>query len=68
MKLEYRVLEVATGDEWQCNYCFLNFEDQTNLNFNTAPATHQMVGHNTPDGYSDIVYICGECKKDYSQT
>ena len=24
-----------------------------------------MVAHNTPDGYSDIVFICGECKKDY---
>jgi hypothetical protein len=24
-----------------------------------------MVARNTPDGYSDIVFICGECKKDY---
>ena len=24
-----------------------------------------MVGRNTPDGYADIVFICGECKKDY---
>ena len=31
----------------------------------TATATHQMVARNTPDGYSDIVFICGECKKDY---
>jgi septal ring factor EnvC (AmiA/AmiB activator) len=23
------------------------------------------VARNTPDGYSDIVFICGECKKDY---
>jgi hypothetical protein len=24
------------------------------------------VARNTPDGYSDIVFICGECKKDYN--
>nr|CAG8540174.1 9739_t:CDS:2 [Entrophospora candida] len=24
-----------------------------------------MAAHNTPDGHSDIVFICIECKKDY---
>ena len=65
MKLEYRVLEIAKGDERECNFCFLDYDDPTLLNFDTAPATHQMVARNTPDGYSDIVFICGECKKDY---
>ena len=65
MRLEYRVLEIAIGDEQECNFCFIDFGDPTLLNFDTAPATHQMVARNTPDGYSDIVFICGECKKDY---
>ena len=51
MRLEYRVLEIAQGDEHECNFCFLDFEDPTNLNFDTAPATHQMVARNTLDGY-----------------
>src|SRR5207247_457229 len=65
MRLEYRILEIAQGDEQECNVCFLDFDDPTLLNFDTAPATHQMVARNTPDGYSDIVFICGECKNDY---
>ena len=65
MRLEYRILEIAQGDEQECNFCFLDFDDPTLLNFDTAPATHQMVARNTPDGYSDIVFICGECKNDY---
>ena len=66
MRLEYRILEIAQGNEQECNFCFLDFDDPTLLNFDIAPATHQMVAHNTPDGYSDIVFICGECKKDYN--
>ena len=66
MRLEYRILEIAQGDEQECNFCFLDFDDPTLLNFDTAPATHQMVARNTPDGYSDIVFICSECKKDYN--
>ena len=66
MRLEYRILEIAQGDEQECNFCFLDFDDPTLLNFDTAPATHQMVAHNTPDGYTDIVFICSECKKDYN--
>jgi len=66
MRLEYRILEIAQGDEQECNVCFLDFDDPTLLNFDTAPATHQMVAHNTPDGYTDIVFICSECKKDYN--
>ena len=58
-------LEIAKGDEQECKFCFLDFDDPTLLNFDTAPATHQMVACNTPDGYSDIVFICGDCKKDY---
>jgi len=65
MKLEYRVLEIVKGDEQECNFCFLDFNDPTNFNFDTAPATHQMTARNSPDGYSDIVFICDECKKDY---
>ena len=65
MRLEYRILEIAQGNEQECNFCFLDFDDPTLLNFDTAPATHQMVARNTPDGYSDIVFICGECKNDY---
>ena len=65
MRLEYRILEIAQGDEQECNFCFLDFDDPTLLNFDTTPATHQMVARNTLDGYSDIVFICGECKKDY---
>src|SRR6266511_662974 len=65
MRLEYRILEIAQGDEQECNFCFLDFDDPTLLNFDTAPAAHQMVARNTLDGYADIVFICGECKKDY---
>ena len=65
MKLEYRVLELEKGDEQECNFCFLDYNDPTLLNFDTASATHQMVARDTPDGYSDIVFICNECKKDY---
>ena len=65
MKLEYRVLEISKDDEQECNFCFLDFNDPTNFSLDTAPATHQMVGHNTPDGYADIVFICKDCKKDY---
>jgi hypothetical protein len=65
MRLEYRILEITQGDEQECNFCLLDFDDPTLLNFDTALASHQMVARNTPDGYSDIVFICGECKKDY---
>src|SRR6185312_7074489 len=67
MKLEYRVLEISKDDEQECNFCFLDFDDldPTNFSLDTAPATHQMVGRNTPDGYADIVFICEDCKKDY---
>ncbi|CAJ0911210.1 21649_t:CDS:2 [Entrophospora sp. SA101] len=67
MRLEYRILEIAQGNEQECNFCFLDFDDPTLLNFDTALATHQMA-HNTPDGYSDIVFICSECKKDQCGT
>jgi hypothetical protein len=66
MKLDYRIVELAEGDEKKCNYCFLNFEDPTNLNFNTSPATHQMVALDKETGdYVDIVFICDDCKKDF---
>ncbi|CAJ0648854.1 8468_t:CDS:2 [Entrophospora sp. SA101] len=48
------VLEIAKGDEQECKFCFLDIDDQTLLKFDTAPATHQIVACNTPDGYSDI--------------
>ena len=56
---------MAKGDEQECNFCLLDFDGPTLLNFDTAPATHQMVARNTPDGYSDIVFICKEYEKDY---
>ena len=65
MRLEYRILEITQGDEQECNFCLLDFDDPTLLNFDTALASHQMVARNTPDGYSDIVFICGEYKNYY---
>ena len=56
---------MAKGDKQECNFCFLDIDDPTLLNLDTAPATHQMVARNTPDVYSDIVFICKDCKKDY---
>ena len=47
MRLEYRVLEIAKDDEQECNFCFLDYNDSTLHNFDTAPATHQMIGRNT---------------------
>jgi hypothetical protein len=66
MRLDYRVVEVTKGQERECNYCPLNFEDQTNLNFNTSPASHQVVAldKETSD-YADIAFICGKCKDDF---
>ena len=43
MRLEYRILEITQGDEQECNFCLLDFDDPTLLNFDTATATHQMV-------------------------
>ncbi|CAJ0899680.1 11697_t:CDS:2, partial [Entrophospora sp. SA101] len=63
MRLEYRILEIAQGNEQECNFCFLDFDDPTLLNFDTAPVTHQMMANNTPDGYSDIIFICSECQR-----
>jgi len=40
------VLEIAKDDEQECNFCFLDYNDPTLLNFDTAPATHQMVARN----------------------
>jgi len=65
MKLEYRVLELAKGDKQECNYCLLDYDDPTLLNFDTAPATHQMIALEEDGSNADIVFICGECKKDY---
>jgi len=65
MKLEYRVLELVKGDEQECNYCFLDYDDPTLLNFDTAPATHQMVALEEDGSNADIVFICKDCKKDY---
>ena len=59
------MLEIAKDDEQECNFCFLDYDDPTLLNFDTASAAHQMVARHTIDGYSDIVFICNECKKDY---
>ena len=65
MRLEYRVLELAEEDKQECNYCPLDYDDPTLLNFDTAPATHQMVALEEDGGNADIVFICKDCKKDY---
>ena len=46
MRLEYRILELVKGDEQECSYCFVDYSDQTNLDFSTASATYQMVALN----------------------
>ena len=65
MKLEYRVLELAKGDEQECHYCFVDYDDPTNLNFDTAPATHEMVALEEDGSSADIAFICKECKVEY---
>ncbi|CAJ0866017.1 15219_t:CDS:1, partial [Entrophospora sp. SA101] len=42
-------LEITKDDEQECNFCFLDFGDPNLLNFDTEPATHQMVACNNPD-------------------
>ena len=65
MKLEYRTLELAKGDEQECHYCFVDYDNPTNLNFDTAPATHQMIAHTETEQYFDISFICKDCKAEY---
>src|SRR5215813_7799205 len=65
MRLEYRVLELAEGNKQECNYCPLGYDDPTLLNFDTAPATHQMVALEEDGGNGYIVFILKDCKKDY---
>src|SRR6185369_10190409 len=65
MKLEYRVLELAKGNEQECHYCFVDYDDPTNLNFDTTPATHQMIAHTETEQYFDIAFICKDCKVEY---
>ena len=65
MKLEYRVLELINGDEQECSYCFIDYSDQTNLDFSTAPAAYQMVAHTKSEQYFDISFICKDCKLEY---
>jgi len=65
MSLEYRVLELIKEDEQECSYCFIDYSDQTNLDFSTAPATYQMVAHTKTEQYFDISFICKDCKIEY---
>jgi len=65
MKLEYRVLELVNGNEQECSYCFIDYSDQTNLDFSTAPAAYQMVAHTKSEQYFDISFICKDCKLEY---
>ena len=65
MRLEYRVLELAKEKENDCSYCFIDYDDQTNLDFSTASATHQMVAHTETEQYFDISFICKDCKVEY---
>ena len=65
MRLEYRVLELAKGNENDCSYCFIDYDNQTNLDFSTASATHQMVAHTETEQYFDISFICKDCKAEY---
>ncbi|CAJ0760707.1 22964_t:CDS:2, partial [Entrophospora sp. SA101] len=39
--------------------------DQTNLDFSTAPAAYQMVAHTKSEQYFDISFICKDCKLEY---
>jgi len=58
MKLEYQAIELRRGDKWHCNFC--SFEKEKSLN-----ATYKILSYNTSNNdYSDIAYICVECKKD----
>ena len=66
MKLGYRVLELVNGNEQECSYCFIDYSDQTNLDFSTAPAAYQMVAHTKSEQYFDISFICKDCKLEYS--
>jgi len=66
MKLEYRVLELVNGGEQECSYCFIDYSDQTNLDFSTAPAAYQMVAHTKSEQYFDISFICKNCKLEYN--
>jgi hypothetical protein len=65
MKLEYRVLELAKESENQCSYCFIDYSDPTLLDFNTAPATYEMVALEKDGSNADIAFICNDCKIDY---
>ena len=65
MKLKYRVLELTKGDQQECHYCFADYDDLTNLNFDTAPATHQMIAYTETEQYFDISFICKDCKAEY---
>ena len=65
MSLEYRVLELIKEDEQECSYCFIDYCDQTNLDFSTASATYQMVAHTKTEQYFDISFICKDCKIEY---
>jgi len=60
MKLEYQAIELRRGDKWHCNFC--SFEKERSLT-----ATYKILSYNTSNNnndYSDIAYICVECKKD----
>ncbi|CAI2190880.1 13127_t:CDS:2, partial [Funneliformis geosporum] len=64
MRLEYRVLEIAKNNEQECNFFFLDFNNPTNFSLDTTPATYQIVGHNTPDDYANIVlFVCDRLKR-----
>ena len=57
MQLEYQAIELRRGDKWHCNFC--SFEKERSLT-----ATYKILSYNTSNNdYSDIAYICVECKK-----
>ena len=58
MKLEYQVIKLKREGRWSCNFC--SFERE-----NGSIATYKILSYNTSNNdYSDIAYICVECKKD----
>ena len=65
MSLEYRVLKLIKENKQECSYCFIDYSDQTNLDFSTASATYQMVAHTKTEQYFDISFICKDCKIEY---
>ncbi|RUS27535.1 OsmC/Ohr family [Jimgerdemannia flammicorona] len=49
--VKYRVLELAEENKQKYNYCSLDYNDSTLLNFDTTPVTYQIVALEEDDNY-----------------